>query len=102
MNTPQCVFSLKVAMLELISKLNPAENNLVKFFEQFEYMGQTCLVFEMLDNDLYDLLEERQCNPVHLKEIRPIAQQVWNIVILWTFFLILFCPLFFNQQTFPK
>lgn len=89
-------------MLELISKLNPAENNLVKFFEQFEYMGQTCLVFEMLDNDLYDLLEERQCNPVHLKEIRPIAQQVWNIVILWTFFLILFCPLFFNQQKFPK
>ncbi|XP_075906593.1 homeodomain-interacting protein kinase 3-like isoform X2 [Nelusetta ayraudi] len=66
----------EVAMLELISKLNPAENNLVKFFEQFEYMGQTCLVFEMLDNDLYDLLEERQCNPVHLKEIRPIAQQL--------------------------
>lgn len=66
-------------MLELISKLNPDENNLVKFLEQFEHMGQTCLVFEMLDNDLYDLLEERQCNPVHLKEIRPIAQQVRNI-----------------------
>lgn len=85
MNILQCVFSLKVAMLELISKLNPDENNLVKFFEQFEYMGQTCLVFEMLDNDLYDLLEERQCNPVHLKEIRPIAQQVWDIVVVWNF-----------------
>lgn len=70
-------------MLELISKLDPDHNNLVKFFEQFEYMGHTCLVFEMLDNDLYDLLEERQCHPVHLKEIRPIVQQVWNIVIFF-------------------
>lgn len=70
-------------MLELISKLDPDHNNLVKFFEQFEYMGHTCLVFEMLDNDLYDLLEERQCHPVHLKEIRPIAQQVWNIAIFF-------------------
>lgn len=26
------------------------------FFEHFEYMGQTFLVFEMLDRDLYDLL----------------------------------------------
>lgn len=78
--------------MELISKLDPDKNNLVKFFEQFEYMGQTCLVFEMLDNDLYDLLEERQCNPVHLKEIRPIAQQVWNLMAT------IFCKMRTNSQ----
>lgn len=85
------VFSLKVSMLELISKLDPDHSNLVKFLEQFEYMGHTCLVFEMLDNDLYDLLEERQCHPVHLKEIRPIAQQVWNIAIFFLFFTSTIC-----------
>ncbi|KAI3357471.1 hypothetical protein L3Q82_015511 [Scortum barcoo] len=66
----------EVSMLETISVLNPDHTNVVKFFECFEHRGQTCLVFEMLDRNLYDVLEERQWKPLSLNEIRPIAQQL--------------------------
>ncbi|XP_035024839.2 homeodomain-interacting protein kinase 3 [Hippoglossus stenolepis] len=49
---------------------------MVKFFEQFQHMEQTCLVFEMLDRSLYDLLEQREWEPLPLHEIRPIAKQL--------------------------
>ncbi|XP_071331170.1 homeodomain-interacting protein kinase 1-like isoform X2 [Trachinotus anak] len=39
-------------------------------------MGQTCLAFEMLDKNLYDLLQERDWKPLSLNEIRPIAKQL--------------------------
>lgn len=63
-------------MLKAISVLNPDLIKVVKFFEQFEHMGQTCLVFEMLDRSLYDLLQERNWKPLSVNEIRPIAKQV--------------------------
>lgn len=64
-------------MLELIRKLTPNCKNLVKFFEHFEYTGQTFLVFEMLDGDLCDLIRERGYEPLALEEIRPIVKQVY-------------------------
>lgn len=63
-------------MLKTIRALNPDCTNMVKFFEQFQHMGHTCLVFEMLHMSLYDLLLERDWKPLSLKEIRPIAKQV--------------------------
>lgn len=66
-------------MLEYLNKFDPDRYNFVKFFEQFEYGGFTCLVFEMLDCDLYNLMRERHGIPLSLAEIRPIAQQVWTI-----------------------
>lgn len=70
------VFSPQVSMLKAVGVLNPDLTNMVKFFEQFEHMGHTCLVFEMLDTSLYDLLLERDWKPLSLKQIRPIAKQV--------------------------
>ncbi|KAK9528794.1 hypothetical protein VZT92_012939 [Zoarces viviparus] len=66
----------EVSILEVISVLNPDHNNVVKFFERFEHMGQTCLAFEMLDRSLYDLLCERHCKPLALNEIGIIAKQL--------------------------
>lgn len=69
----------QVCMLEYLNKFDADRYNFVKFFEQFEYGGFTCLVFEMLDCDLYDLMQDRHNSPLPLVEIRPIAQQVRTI-----------------------
>ncbi|XP_069369173.1 homeodomain-interacting protein kinase 3-like isoform X2 [Paralichthys olivaceus] len=39
-------------------------------------MEQTCLVFEMMDMNLYDLLEQREGKPLTLHEIRPVGKQL--------------------------
>lgn len=67
----------EVSMLEYINKCDPDRYNFVKFFEQFEFGGFSCLVFEMLDFDLYDLMKERRMTPLSPAEIRPIAQQLF-------------------------
>ncbi|KAK9537931.1 hypothetical protein VZT92_005503 [Zoarces viviparus] len=66
----------EVSILEVISVLNPDHTNMVKFFERFEHMGQTCLAFEMLDRSLYDLLYERDWKPLALNKIGIIAKQL--------------------------
>lgn len=76
------LFSPQVSMLEIIRVLNPDHTNVVKFFERFEHMGQTCLVFEILDRSLYELLQEREWKPLSPNEIWPIAKQVC-IIVMW-------------------
>ncbi|XP_039979347.1 homeodomain-interacting protein kinase 1-like [Xiphias gladius] len=63
-------------MLEAVSVLDPAMKNVVHFFEQFQHKGHTCLVFEMLDRSLLQLLSEQQGTPLSLHEIRPITHQL--------------------------
>lgn len=63
-------------MLKLIGVLNPDHTNLVRFLEQFVHMGKLCLVFERLDMSLYDLLQNRNWQPLDLRDIRPLAHQV--------------------------
>ncbi|XP_035502184.1 homeodomain-interacting protein kinase 1-like isoform X1 [Scophthalmus maximus] len=66
----------EVFMLNVIGILNSDHTNIVTFFERFEYMGQICLAFEMLDGHLYQLLEQRGWKPMAINEIRPIAKQL--------------------------
>ncbi|XP_051805695.1 homeodomain-interacting protein kinase 3-like [Acanthochromis polyacanthus] len=66
----------ELSMLKEISVLNPDLTNVVKFLEQFEHIGHTCLAFEMLDRSLYDLIHEKNYQPLSLQEIRPIAKQL--------------------------
>ncbi|XP_051940348.1 homeodomain-interacting protein kinase 2-like [Hippocampus zosterae] len=66
----------ELAMLKMVSDLNPDHANIIKFFERFEYMGHTCLVFEMLDCHLFDLLIGRNWEPMSLSEIRSVAKQL--------------------------
>ncbi|XP_034548121.1 homeodomain-interacting protein kinase 1-like isoform X2 [Notolabrus celidotus] len=64
------------SILKYVSVLNADSHNLVRFFEKFQFMGQMCLVFEMLDMNLFDLLKETDWKPLSLPAIRPIAQQL--------------------------
>lgn len=70
------LISPQIKMLEAVSVLDPVKTNVVQFFEQFTHKGHTCLVFEMLDRSLFQLLEERDWEPLSLTEIRPITHQV--------------------------
>ena len=45
-------------MLETVRVLDPVKKNVVQLFEQFDYKGHTCLLFEMQDRCLFQLLEE--------------------------------------------
>lgn len=63
-------------MLRKLIGLDLDKNNLVKFFEHFEYREHMCLVFEMLDISLWDFMVKRSFTPLCLSEIQIIAQQL--------------------------
>ncbi|XP_069000231.1 homeodomain-interacting protein kinase 1-like [Embiotoca jacksoni] len=64
----------ELAILKKIRGIDPV--NIVRFFEGFEQKGYTYLVFEMLDNNLHEMLRERHGEPLTLHEIKPIAEQL--------------------------
>ncbi|XP_034546577.1 homeodomain-interacting protein kinase 2-like [Notolabrus celidotus] len=66
----------ELKMLRAISALDPVKTNVVHFLETFEHRGLTCLAFENLDRNLFQLLMDRQGKPLSLNEIRPIAHQL--------------------------
>lgn len=59
-----------------LSVLDPDECNLVRWNKAFIDQGYFCLEFEHLDKSLFDFMMERDFEPLHLKEIRPIFKQV--------------------------
>ncbi|XP_028314849.1 homeodomain-interacting protein kinase 3-like [Gouania willdenowi] len=61
----------ELSVLKTISSLNADHFNLVTFYEQFENLGNKCLVFELLDVDLLHLVRSLNVN-----FIRPIAKQL--------------------------
>ncbi|KAJ8416260.1 hypothetical protein AAFF_G00382820 [Aldrovandia affinis] len=67
---------IEVGILARLSSENADENNLVRAFECFQHRNHTCLVFEMLEQNLYDFLKQNKFSPLPLKMIRPILQQV--------------------------
>lgn len=72
-------FRREVAILKKIRELDVDKNNLVKFIDSFRYEQsnkQYCIVFEMLDFSLFDLMKERDFKPLRLSEIRVLTQQM--------------------------
>uniref|UniRef100_A0A8C1Z5B8 non-specific serine/threonine protein kinase n=1 Tax=Cyprinus carpio TaxID=7962 RepID=A0A8C1Z5B8_CYPCA len=67
---------IEVGILARLSSENAEEHNLVRAFECFQHRSHTCLVFEMLEQNLYDFLKQNKFSPLPLKVIRPILQQV--------------------------
>lgn len=59
-----------------MSSENADEHNVVRALECFQHRSHTCLVFEMLEQNLYDFLKQNKFSPLPLKIIRPILQQV--------------------------
>ncbi|XP_051513246.1 homeodomain-interacting protein kinase 3-like isoform X2 [Myxocyprinus asiaticus] len=67
---------IEVGILARLSSENADEHNLVRALECFQHRSHTCLVFEMLEQNLYDFLKQNKFSPLPLKVIRPILQQV--------------------------
>lgn len=62
--------------LKAIRQLDADKANLIKFYEGFSYKGHKCLVFEFLSESLFDFFVNRKLLPLHVSEIRIIAQQL--------------------------
>lgn len=73
-------FLSQVEILARLSSENADEHNVVRALECFQHRSHTCLVFEMLEQNLYDFLKQNKFSPLPLKIIRPILQQVWKFV----------------------
>ncbi|XP_026991092.2 homeodomain-interacting protein kinase 3a isoform X1 [Tachysurus fulvidraco] len=67
---------IEVGILARLSSENGNEHNLVRAFECFQHRNHTCLVFEMLEQNLYDFLKQNKFSPLPLKVIRAVLQQV--------------------------
>lgn len=67
----------QISVLCKLRCLDPEKSNIVQWYEHFCDKGNNCLVFEQLDKSLNNLMVERKWKPLHIKEIRPIVQQVW-------------------------
>lgn len=65
-----------MSILNRLSAENADEYNFVRSYECFQHKGHTCLVFEMLEQNLYDFLKHSKFSPLPLRHIRPILQQV--------------------------
>ncbi|XP_041816585.1 homeodomain-interacting protein kinase 3-like [Chelmon rostratus] len=61
---------------ELEKSLDQNKSNLIRLTEHFTYQRHVCLVFEMLDISLCDLVRKRFDRPLCLSEIRVISQQM--------------------------
>lgn len=64
-----------------LSQENADEFNFVRAYECFQHKNHTCLVFEMLEQNLYDFLKQNKFSPLPLKYIRPILQQVLTALL---------------------
>ncbi|KAK2830070.1 hypothetical protein Q5P01_018001 [Channa striata] len=68
--------SYEIAILKELQTTDADKKNIVKFMESFRFEDISCLVFEMLDKSLWDLMMDRECEPMNLNEIRPITHQL--------------------------
>ena len=67
---------IEVSILSRLSAENADEFNFVRAYECFQHKNHTCLVFELLEQNLYDFLKQSKFRPLPLKHIRPVLQQV--------------------------
>lgn len=72
---------IEVSILSRLSQENADEFNFVRAHECFQHKNHTCLVFEMLEQNLYDFLKQNKFKPLPLKSIRPITQQVLTALL---------------------
>ncbi|XP_061415859.1 homeodomain-interacting protein kinase 2-like [Lethenteron reissneri] len=67
---------VEVGILARLSSESADDYNFVRAHECFQHKSHTCLVFEMLEQNLYDFLKQNNFSPLPLKYIRPVLQQV--------------------------
>lgn len=67
---------IEVNILGLLMQEDSEEYNYVRAIECFLHHNHTCVVFEMLQQNLYDFLRSSKFKPLSLKYVRPILFQV--------------------------
>ncbi|KAG9510384.1 Homeodomain-interacting protein kinase 2, partial [Fragariocoptes setiger] len=72
---------IEVSILQRLSQENADEYNFVRAHECFTHKNHTCLVFEMLEQNLYDFIKRNKFSPLPLRCIRPILQQVLTALL---------------------
>ncbi|KAK2825851.1 hypothetical protein Q5P01_020065 [Channa striata] len=75
-NSQDMTIKDEIANLKALQAIDPDKNNIVRFIENFRFHEMSCLVFEMLDKSIWDLIKKRFWPQCGLSEIRPIAQQL--------------------------
>ncbi|KAK9527472.1 hypothetical protein VZT92_014032 [Zoarces viviparus] len=68
----------EVAVLSKLRCLDSDKCSLVRWYGSFLSNDHICLEFEHLDRSLYDFMEDRNGQALHIKEIRLIVQQLAN------------------------
>lgn len=71
---------MEVDVLTKLCRFSAEESNFVRAYESFQHRGHICIVFELLQINLYDYLKRTRFEPMPLKFIRPIVQQVGRAV----------------------
>lgn len=67
----------EIRLLQTLNEKDPSDQwCIVRFQEQFAHNGHTCLVFEHLSFNLYELLKRTHFNGVSLNLVRKFARQI--------------------------
>jgi len=72
---------MEVQILAHLSNESADYYNFVRALECFKHQNHTCVVFEMLEKNLFDYLKLNKFSPMPLNHIRPILQQVLTALI---------------------
>ena len=67
---------VEISILQTLAGEDSDRFNFVTAYECFTHFNHQCLVFEMLDLNLYEFLRNEKFAPLALSSIRPIIQQV--------------------------
>ena len=67
----------EIRLLKMLNEKDPGDQwCIVRFEETFQHNGHTCLVFEHLSFNLYELLKRTHFNGVSLNLVRKFARQI--------------------------
>ncbi|KAG8550812.1 hypothetical protein GDO81_019607, partial [Engystomops pustulosus] len=75
-DTRSRVITNELKILHVIRQIDPDASHLVRFYEHFQVLDHFCLVFELLQQNLYEYQREIGFDPIPLRHIRTITAQV--------------------------
>ncbi|XP_077376527.1 homeodomain-interacting protein kinase 2-like isoform X2 [Festucalex cinctus] len=70
------LFENEIEMQEIVSVLDPDKKSIVEFIDMFTINRHPCLVFELLDTSLFNMVVEKRWKSFSPNDIRPVAQQL--------------------------
>ncbi|XP_075692201.1 homeodomain-interacting protein kinase 4 [Rhinoderma darwinii] len=70
------VIKNEIKLLKIIQQVNTDASPLIRFFEHFNVQDKFCLVFELLQQNLYEYQKENRFAPIPVRHIRTITTQV--------------------------